>query len=102
MFVANRVVAQSEEAGAAPTVYAATEDLPGNTYIGPDGFMEQRGKPTIVGRTDAAKDEDKAARPVGALRAAHRSGLSTGCGGTGVANSAAVPSMTGSRGGSSS
>src|SRR4051812_138865 len=60
MFVGNRVLAHSDEAGAAPTVYAATEDLPGNTYIGPDGFMEQRGKPTIVGRTDAAKDEDKA------------------------------------------
>ena len=60
MFIGNRVLAQSDEAGAAPTVFAATEELPGNSYAGPDGFMEQRGKPTLVGRTDAAKDEDKA------------------------------------------
>ena len=60
MFVTNKVLAQSEEAGAAPTVFAATEDLPGNTFVGPDGFQEQRGKPTIVGRSGAAKDADKA------------------------------------------
>jgi len=58
--VANKVIAQSEEAGAQPTVYAATEDIPGNSYVGPDGFMEQRGKPKLVGRSRAALDEDKA------------------------------------------
>ena len=60
MVIANKVIAQSEDAGALPTVFAATEDLPGNTYIGPDGFMEQRGRPKIVGRSRAARDDDKA------------------------------------------
>ena len=60
MAIGNRVWAQNDQQGSEPTVYAATEDLPGGSYIGPDGFMEQRGKPTIVGRTDAAKDEEKA------------------------------------------
>jgi hypothetical protein len=49
-----------EEGGAAPTVYAATEDIPGNSYVGPDGFQEMRGKPTLVGRSNAALDEEKA------------------------------------------
>ena len=40
--------------GALPTLYAATQDIPGNSYVGPDGFQEQRGHPTLVGRNDAA------------------------------------------------
>ncbi len=61
MLVGNRLFAQSDEAGAAPTVYAATEDLPGGAFIGPDGFQEMRGRPTFATRTKAALDEDKAA-----------------------------------------
>ncbi|MCW2990453.1 MAG: putative oxidoreductase, short-chain dehydrogenase/reductase family [Solirubrobacterales bacterium] len=57
MWVANRTVAQSDAAGAAPTVYAATDDVPGNAYVGPDGFQEMRGKPTLVGRSSQALDE---------------------------------------------
>jgi NAD(P)-dependent dehydrogenase (short-subunit alcohol dehydrogenase family) len=60
--VANRLIAQSEEMGALPTLYAATQDLPGNTYVGPDGFQEQRGHPKIVGRSAAARDADTARR----------------------------------------
>lgn len=60
MAVGNRVLAQSEERGAAPTVYAATQDIPGNSFVGPDGFQELRGKPTLVGRSKAALDEDTA------------------------------------------
>ena len=53
--VANNVLAQSAEMGALPTLYAATmPGLPGDTYIVPDGFMEQRGHPRIVGRSTAA------------------------------------------------
>jgi hypothetical protein len=48
--------------GALPTLFAATQDLPGDTFVGPDGFMEQRGHPTVVGRTKAAQDEDVARR----------------------------------------
>jgi len=60
--VANKVVAQSDAMGALPTLYAATQDIPGNSYVGPDGFQEQRGHPTLVGRSNAAKDSDTARR----------------------------------------
>ena len=40
MSVANLVVAQSDADGALPTLYAATQDLPGASYVGPDGFQE--------------------------------------------------------------
>jgi NAD(P)-dependent dehydrogenase (short-subunit alcohol dehydrogenase family) len=56
MAVGNRVLAQSDEMGALPTLYAATQDLPGDSYVGPDGFQEQRGHPTLVGRSGAARD----------------------------------------------
>ena len=55
--IGNRVVAQSEEKGALPTLYAATQDVPGGSYVGPDGFQEGRGHPTLVGRSAAASDE---------------------------------------------
>jgi NAD(P)-dependent dehydrogenase (short-subunit alcohol dehydrogenase family) len=62
MAIGNRVIAQSDEMGALPTLYAATQDLPGGSYVGPDGFKEARGHPTLVGRTDAAHDEETARR----------------------------------------
>jgi NAD(P)-dependent dehydrogenase (short-subunit alcohol dehydrogenase family) len=58
----NRLFAQDEDAGARPTLYAATADIAGNSFVGPGGFMEQRGAPELVGRTDAAKDADVARR----------------------------------------
>jgi NAD(P)-dependent dehydrogenase (short-subunit alcohol dehydrogenase family) len=61
MAVANRVVAQSDTQGALPTLFAATQDLPGGSYVGPDGFRETRGHPTLVGRSAAAADLDTAA-----------------------------------------
>jgi len=60
--VGNRVLAQSDEMGALPTLYAATQDIPGAAYVGPDGFHEQRGHPTLVGRTAAASDAETAKR----------------------------------------
>ena len=62
MALGNRVVAQSAEQGALPTLFVATADLPGGSYAGPDGPMEARGYPTLVGRTAAASDLDLAAR----------------------------------------
>jgi NAD(P)-dependent dehydrogenase (short-subunit alcohol dehydrogenase family) len=60
MAVANQVVAQSAEMGALPTLYAATApDLPGGSFVGPDGFMEGRGYPKVV--TAAGKAYDEAA-----------------------------------------
>jgi hypothetical protein len=58
----NRVMAQSDEMGALPTLYAATMDIPGNSYVGPDGIAEQRGHPKLVGRSGAAADADTARR----------------------------------------
>ncbi len=60
MRVSNLVLAQSDEMGALPTLYAATVDVPGGSYVGPDGFREQRGHPKLVGRTNAAKDTEAA------------------------------------------
>ena len=34
----NRLLAQDAASGALPTLYAATADLPGNTFAGPSGF----------------------------------------------------------------
>ena len=62
MAISNRVIAQSEEMGALPTLYAATQDIPGDSFVGPDGFQEQRGHPTLVGRSGAARDQATAER----------------------------------------
>jgi NAD(P)-dependent dehydrogenase (short-subunit alcohol dehydrogenase family) len=59
---ADRLLAQSAAMGALPTLYAAT--VPGlapATYVGPSGFMEQRGTPTIVRPRATATDESVAA-----------------------------------------
>ena len=58
----NRLFAQSDERGALPTLAAATRDLPGGSYLGPDGFQEMRGYPTLVGRTATASDPELARR----------------------------------------
>jgi NAD(P)-dependent dehydrogenase (short-subunit alcohol dehydrogenase family) len=60
MAIGNKVIAQSAEMGALPTLYAATQDVPGNSYLGPDGFQEQRGHPTLIGRSGAARDTETA------------------------------------------
>jgi NAD(P)-dependent dehydrogenase (short-subunit alcohol dehydrogenase family) len=60
--VGNLVFAQDEDMGALPTLYAATQDLPGDSFVGPDGFQEQRGHPTLVGRSAAAQDRLTARR----------------------------------------
>jgi NAD(P)-dependent dehydrogenase (short-subunit alcohol dehydrogenase family) len=60
--VLNRVVAQSAERGAEPTLYAATAEIPGGSFVGPDGFQEMRGAPTLVNATRAARDPETARR----------------------------------------
>ncbi|GAB7192330.1 oxidoreductase [Kineococcus sp. NUM-3379] len=59
--IGNRLLAQSAEAGARPTLFAAVQDLPGASYVGPDGFQEGRGHPALVGRSAAASDPGSAA-----------------------------------------
>jgi NAD(P)-dependent dehydrogenase (short-subunit alcohol dehydrogenase family) len=60
--VLNRVWAQDAEHGALPTLYAATADIAGGSFVGPDGFQEMRGHPTLVKPTRAAQDPDTARR----------------------------------------
>jgi NAD(P)-dependent dehydrogenase (short-subunit alcohol dehydrogenase family) len=62
MRLANLVIAQSDARGALPTLAAATRDLPGGSYLGPDGFQEMRGYPVLVGRSAAAGDPELARR----------------------------------------
>jgi NAD(P)-dependent dehydrogenase (short-subunit alcohol dehydrogenase family) len=60
MAIGNRLLAQSGEQGAWPTQYAATADIPGGSYVGPDGRGELRGHPTLVSPSSAATDEETA------------------------------------------
>jgi NAD(P)-dependent dehydrogenase (short-subunit alcohol dehydrogenase family) len=60
--VLNHVVAQDALHGALPTLYAATADIPGGSFVGPDGFQEMRGHPTLVTPTRAAQDPETARR----------------------------------------
>jgi hypothetical protein len=62
MAVTNRLFAQSAEMGALPTLYAATQDLPGATFVGPGGFQEQRGYPALASRAARALDAETAKR----------------------------------------
>jgi NAD(P)-dependent dehydrogenase (short-subunit alcohol dehydrogenase family) len=58
MVVTNEVIAQSADMGALPTLYAATySDLPGGSFIGPDGLFELRGHPHLVTAAKRAYDE---------------------------------------------
>ena len=66
MAIGNRTIAQDEEGGALPTIYAAVADIPGDSYAGPGGLIEMRGRPKLVGRSDAAKDAGVARRLWGA------------------------------------
>ena len=63
MRIGNLLLAQSDEMGALPTLYAATApDVVSGDYYGPDGLGEQRGHPTRVGRTSRASNEEDAKR----------------------------------------
>jgi len=57
-----KAVSQSAEAGAWPSLMAATADLPGNTYVGPSGFRQLAGPPRIVGRSRLARNARAAAK----------------------------------------
>lgn len=54
----NPIFGQDQEMGALPTLYAATSpEVNGCDYIGPDGFMEQRGYPKKVHSNGDSHDE---------------------------------------------
>jgi NAD(P)-dependent dehydrogenase (short-subunit alcohol dehydrogenase family) len=63
MKVGNAVIAQSDEMGALPQLYAATEPgVEGGIYVGPDGPGEQRGHPTVAQPNGRARDPESARR----------------------------------------
>lgn len=53
---------QDADQGALPTLYAATEDLPGDTFVGPQHLMHMRGGAQVIGRSRRAGDRELAAR----------------------------------------
>jgi NAD(P)-dependent dehydrogenase (short-subunit alcohol dehydrogenase family) len=62
MKVGNVLLAQSDEMGALPILFAATQQIAGDSFVGPDGFMEQRGHPQLVGRAKTARSDEDARR----------------------------------------
>ncbi len=61
--VGNRLFAQGADRGALPQLYAATApEVQSGQFIGPDGFQEARGGPTVVQPVDRARDEQTARR----------------------------------------
>jgi NAD(P)-dependent dehydrogenase (short-subunit alcohol dehydrogenase family) len=64
-FLAEAIVpffAQNATAGAAPTLFAATADIPGGSYAGPRKRRELVGSPILVGRSVAANNAADARR----------------------------------------
>lgn len=55
--IGSRLVGQDPAGGCLPTLFAATENLPGGSFIGPRGRFQLRGAPTAVGRSPRAHDE---------------------------------------------
>jgi NAD(P)-dependent dehydrogenase (short-subunit alcohol dehydrogenase family) len=61
MHQATKIFGQSAAHGAWPLLMAATDPaLTGGEYIGPAGFKGLRGRPTVVGMTKVARDEELA------------------------------------------
>lgn len=61
--VTNRLLAQSDEMGALPILYAASgPELAGGSFVGPGGPLEQRGHPRLVDSSAAAKETETARR----------------------------------------
>ena len=56
MSVGNRLLAQSEAMGALPTLYGATMDVSGGSYVGPKGFLRLRGYPAVGAPSKRALD----------------------------------------------
>jgi hypothetical protein len=53
-------ITQDGEHGALPTLYAATQDIPGGSYVGPDGLIHTKGYPEIARPSRASRNPDLA------------------------------------------
>ncbi|MGH7721224.1 MAG: oxidoreductase [Candidatus Dormibacteria bacterium] len=57
-----RVIGQDIEHGALPTLYAATQEISGNAFVGPDGAGHLRGYPELVQPSKTSQDPALAGR----------------------------------------
>jgi NAD(P)-dependent dehydrogenase (short-subunit alcohol dehydrogenase family) len=57
-----RFLAQSPEDGALPVLLAATGDLPGDSFTGPERLLHMRGGAEVIGRSKRAQDAALATR----------------------------------------
>jgi NAD(P)-dependent dehydrogenase (short-subunit alcohol dehydrogenase family) len=55
-----RPITQDGQHGALPTLYAATQDIPGGSYIGPDGLIHTKGYPEIAKPSRLSRNADLA------------------------------------------
>jgi NAD(P)-dependent dehydrogenase (short-subunit alcohol dehydrogenase family) len=63
MKVGNATIAQNDEMGALPVLFAATQPgVQGGSYVGPDGLAERAGYPKLVEPSKGARDEEVARR----------------------------------------
>ena len=62
MAVGNKVIAQSDEMGALPTLYAATQDIPGAATSAPTASRSSAGTRRSSGATARRQDTDTAER----------------------------------------
>lgn len=65
---AMRFMVNDAERGALPTLYAASQDIPGGSYVGPDGVGGIKGYPEI-GKPSRAASDPEAARALWAAAA---------------------------------
>ena len=78
--VGNRLLAQDEDGGALPTLYAAVADVPGDSFAGP-GRLHGAARRAQARRADRRREGRRTWPPaVGRLRAAHRTSLPAGDG----------------------
>ncbi len=54
------LIQQDVDAGALPTLFAATQDIPGASYVGPDGIIHTKGYPEVSKPSRSARDSTMA------------------------------------------
>lgn len=53
-------ITQDGQHGALPTLYAASQDIPGGSYVGPDGLIHTRGYPEVAKPSKSSRNADLA------------------------------------------
>jgi NAD(P)-dependent dehydrogenase (short-subunit alcohol dehydrogenase family) len=62
MDIGSRIVGQDVSRGVLPSLFAATQDIPGASLVGPSGFRQLRGYPAVVKSAKNGHDADRARR----------------------------------------